>query len=166
VSLGTAREALLADARGRAQEVVAQAEAQAHEQIELAARQAEELVAAARARGEADGHVESAREEAAQRFAARAIVLAAERESYEELRRRARAAALALREDQGYPRLLERLAAAARGDLGEGAALQIDPPELGGVLATAGTRAVDYSLVALADRCVDHLGPRLEALWR
>jgi hypothetical protein len=165
MSLETAREALLADARSRAQEIVAQAEIDAGEHIEPARRQADALVAAAHAQGEGDGRLEAAREEAVQRFSARMTVLAEQRESYEELRRRARAAALALRREAGYPDLLERLAAAARRDLGDGAQLQLDPPEVGGVLGSAGTRAVDYTLVALADRCVDSLGPRLAALW-
>lgn len=165
MSLVTAREALLADARRRAEEIVAQAEEQAREQIEPARRQADEIVAAARAQGEADGRLEAAREEAVQRFSARTTVLGAQRESYEELRRRARAAVLTLRDEPDYPELLEHLGAAARRDLGDGAQLQIDPPELGGVLGTAGTRAVDYTLVALADRCVDDLGPRLAVLW-
>jgi vacuolar-type H+-ATPase subunit E/Vma4 len=165
VSLVTAREALLADARRRAEEIVAQAEEQAREQTEPAREQAEEIVAAARAQGEADGRLEAAREEAMQRFSAHMTVLGAQRESYEELRRRARAAVLALRDEPGYPELLDRLAAAARRDLGDDAQLQIDPPDVGGVRGTAGTRAVDYTLAALADRCVDDLGPRLAALW-
>jgi hypothetical protein len=165
VSLVTAREALLADARRRAEEIVAQAETQACEQLEPARRQADALVAAGRAHGEADGRLEAAREEAAARFSAHMTVLAEQRASYEELRRRARTAVLALRDDADYPELLERLAAAARRDLGDGAQLQIDPPELGGVLGSAGSRTVDYTLVALADRCIDDLGPRLATLW-
>ena len=165
MSLDTAREALLTDARSRAQEIVAQAETEAAEQIEPARRQADALVAAARAQGEADGRLEATREEAVARFSARMTVLAEQRASYDELRRRARAAVLRLRDEADYPELLERLAAAARRDLGDDAQLQIDPPDVGGVRGTAGTRAVDYTLVALADRCVDDLGPRLAALW-
>ena len=45
-------------------------------------------------------------------------VLAARRELYDELRRRARTAVLSLRDEPGYQELLERLAAAARRDLG------------------------------------------------
>lgn len=166
MSLGSAREALLADARARAQAILAQAETEAARQIEPARRQADALVAAARAQGEADGRLEATREEAVARFSAHMTVLAEQRASYDELRRRARAAVLSLRGEPDYPELLERLAAAARRDLGDGAQLRIDPPDLGGVLGTAGTRAVDYTLVALADRCVDDLGPGLAALWK
>ena len=165
MSLESARDALLDDAHRRAREIVAQAETQAGERLEPVRRQADELVAAARAQGEADGRLEAAREEAVARFSAHMTVLAEQRASYDELRRRARVAVLTLRDEADYPELLERLAAAARRDLGDDAQLQVDPPEVGGVRATSGTRAVDYTLVALADRCVDDLGPRLAALW-
>ena len=165
MSLDTASDALLAEARRRAQEILAQAEIEASEQVEPARRQADELVAAARAQVEAGGRLEAAREEAVARFSAHMTVLAEQRASYDELRRRARVAVLTLRDEADYPELLERLAAAARRDLGDDAQLQIDPPDLGGVRGTAGTRAVDYTLAALADRCVDDLGPRLAALW-
>jgi len=70
-----------------------------------------------------------------------------------------------LRGEPDYARLLERLSAACRRELGDGVELDVDPDELGGVRGTAGTRAVDYTLVAIAERCVDGLGPRLAALW-
>jgi vacuolar-type H+-ATPase subunit E/Vma4 len=165
VSLGTASDALLAEAGRRAREIVALAEREADERVEHARGRADALVAEARAQGDADGRLEAAREEAVARFSARMTVLAEQNASYEELRRRARTAVLTLREEPAYPELLERLAAAARRDLGDGAQLQIDPPDLGGVLGSAGTRTVDYTLVALADRCVDGRGPRLAALW-
>jgi hypothetical protein len=92
-------------------------------------------------------------------------VLAAQRESYDELHRRARAAALALRDEPGYDELLARLAAAVRRDLREDAELEVDPPDGGGVRGRAGSRRADYTLTALADRCVDDLGPALARLW-
>ncbi|MGZ4201367.1 MAG: V-type ATP synthase subunit E family protein [Thermoleophilaceae bacterium] len=165
MSLGSARDALLEDARTRAREIVAAGEAEAAQQTGPARRQAEEILAAARAQGESEGRREAAREEAAEHAAARATVLAAQRESYDELCRRARVAALSLRSEPDYARLLEHLSAAARQGLGEDAELELDPPELGGVRASAGTRALDYTLVAIAERCVDGLGPRLTALW-
>jgi vacuolar-type H+-ATPase subunit E/Vma4 len=165
MTLTSARDALLADARARAREIVADAEAEAARQVEPARRRAAEIIEAARAEGEADGRREAARELAAELAAARAAVLAAQRESYEALRHSAHAAALSLRSDPGYPRLLARLADAARRDLGDHAELEVDPPELGGVRARAGTRSVDYTLVAITDRCLDSLGPRLSGLW-
>jgi vacuolar-type H+-ATPase subunit E/Vma4 len=165
VTLDAARDALLADARERAAARLAEADAEAGERIERARREAGELVARARAQGEAEGRVAAARAAAVERSSARMEVLAVQRAASDELRRRARAAVLALREAPDYRELLERLTAAARRDLGDGAEIECDPPDVGGVRARAGTRLVDYTLVVLADRCVDALGSRLPRLW-
>jgi hypothetical protein len=166
MTLAAAREALLDDARRLAQQIIADAEAEAAERLADARAQADGVLARARATGQAEGRAQAAREQAGQRFAAHMQVLAARRASYDMLAARARAAALALREDPGYPDLLDRLGAAARDDLGPDAELTVDPPELGGVLARCGTRAVDYTLVALAERCVHDLGERVAEIWR
>lgn len=163
--IDTARDALLADARERAAQLLAAGEAEAEERIGAARRQAAAMIERARERGEAEGRVEAARDAAVERSFARVEVLAAQREAYDEFSRRARAATLALRDDPEYPALLDRLAAAARRDLGDGAEIERDPPETGGVRGRAGTRSVDYTLSALADRCAAALGPRLRELW-
>jgi len=165
LTLEPAREALLADARERARHLIEQANAEAAARIEEAHRAADELVGRARSQGEAEGRLSSAREEARESALARMEVLAAQRAAYEELRRRARVAVLALRDDPDYPELLERLAAACRNDLGERAQLETDALDAGGVRASAGTRSVDYTLITLAERCIDALGPRLQRLW-
>ncbi len=165
MSLDTAREALLGDARREAEAILARADTEAGARLQDARRQAEELRVRARAQGEAEGRAGAARTRAGGRFAARMLVLAAKRASYDALLEQARRAALALREDPGYPQLLERLAAAARDDLGPDAELTLDPPGLGGVLGQAGSRAVDYTLAAIAERCVRDLGPRVAELW-
>lgn len=165
MSIGDARDALLADAHEEARRALADAEEQARAQIEEARRQATEMVARARAEGEADGRLAAARDASQARTQARTEVLAAQREAYEELGRRARAAGLALRDDPGYPGLLERLGAAARRDLGDGAELEVDPPDAGGIRATAGSHRVDYTLTVLADRCVTVLGPEAARIW-
>jgi vacuolar-type H+-ATPase subunit E/Vma4 len=165
MSLDTAREALLDDARREAEAILARADAAAAARLQAARREAEELRARARAQGEAEGRVGAAQTLAGERFAARMRVLGARRASYDALLEQARRAALALREDPDYPQLLERLAAAARKDLGPGTELTVDPPGQGGVLGRAGSRAVDYTLVALAERCVRDLGPRVAELW-
>jgi hypothetical protein len=166
MSPDAAETALLDDARRQAQAVVAQGEAEAQERLESARREAAELLERARAQGDADGRAQAAQALAGQRFAARAQVLAARRASYDALLARARAAALELRAEPEYPALLERLAAAARRDLGSGAEITVDPPQLGGAIGRAGSRAVDYTLVALAERCVRELGPKAAELWR
>ncbi|HVP01027.1 MAG TPA: V-type ATP synthase subunit E family protein [Solirubrobacteraceae bacterium] len=165
MSLDTASEALLADARAQAGAVLADADREAAERLADAHARAEALIARAREQGEAEGRIERGREEALESLLARTDVLAARRRAYEELRRRARGAVLGLRDEPQYGELLDRLAAAARRDLGAGAQIELDPPGLGGVRATAGSRRVDYTLVTLADRCVDELGPRLPRLW-
>lgn len=165
MSIDAARDALLVDARRSAEQVLAEADAEAAEVLERAHRTGDELISAARARGRADGRIEASREEAHAHALARFEVLGAQRELYDELRSRVSAAVLELRSEPGYPELLERLAAAARRDLGEDAELEIDPPDVGGVRGRAGSRAVDYTLPALAERCLEALGPRMRQLW-
>ena len=165
MSLDPACEALLADARAQARRVLAEADGERQERLADARRRAEELLAEARQRGEAEGRVEADRERALEGLLARTEVLAAQRRAYEELQDRARAAVLSLRGEPGYPELLERLAAAARRDLGDAAQLEIDPPDAGGVRGTAGSLHVDYTLLTLADSCIRELGPRLRRLW-
>jgi vacuolar-type H+-ATPase subunit E/Vma4 len=165
MTLEAARDALLSDARAVTDALLAAAEAEARERVAAARREASEIVARARARGEAEGRLQAAREAAQERTLARMDVLAAQREGYDELRRRARYDVLGLREEAGYAELLERLAATARRDLGAGAEQDVDPPGLGGIRAHRGSRSVDYTLVALADRCVAELGPALPRLW-
>lgn len=166
MTLATAREALLDDAHRLAQQTIAEADAEAAKRVAEARAQADAVLARARAAGEAEGRAQAAREQAGQRFTAHMQVLAARRASYDTLLARARDAALALREDPGYPGLLDRLGAAARDDLGADAELTVDPPGLGGVRARAGSREVDYTLVALAERCAHDLGERVAELWR
>jgi vacuolar-type H+-ATPase subunit E/Vma4 len=165
VNVDAAREALLVDARDDADRLLAEAEAEATAAAEDAQRQASEIIDRAREQGRSEGHLMAAREEAQARMLARMEVFAAQRQAYDELRSRARGAVLALRDGPGYTQLLDRLAAAARRDLGEEADIELDPENAGGVRARAGSRAVDYTLVALADRCVQALGPAARQLW-
>ena len=164
-TLEPAREALLADARARAERLLAQAEQDADALLAGARREAEELIARARDEGRAEGRALAARDAGHERVVTRWEVLAAQRASYDELCRRARAQAIHLREERGYEELLRRLQAAARRDLGEDAEIELDPHGRGGVLAAAGSRGVDYTLAALAERCVQDLGPALARLW-
>lgn len=166
MTIDPARDALLDDARASAERIVAEADAEARERIEAARRAATDIVTRARAQGEAEGRLLAAREAAGEAALARMEVLEARGAVHEELHQRARTAVLALRDEAGYADLLARLAASARQDLGEDADLEIDPPDAGGVRAHAGTRLVDYTLPALAERCLEALGPRLRGLWK
>lgn len=165
MTFDAARDALLADARERAAALLAHADAEAAERIRRARGQAAEIIAAARARGEAEGRIAVAHAAAVEQSFARMTVLAAQRMAVDELRDRARTAALALRNAPHYPELLDRLTAAARRDLGEQAEIERDPPDAGGVRARSGTRSVDYTLLTLAERCIDAYGSRMHRLW-
>jgi F0F1-type ATP synthase membrane subunit b/b' len=164
-SVEPARAALLADARRRAQELLQQADVQAREQVAQARRDAEALIARAREEGLAAGRAQAAHDAGRERALARWEVLAAQRAAYDELRRRVRTEAMALRAQDGYQELLERLTTAARRDLGDEAEVEIDPPADGGIRARAGGRQVDYTLASLAERCVRDLGPAPARLW-
>jgi vacuolar-type H+-ATPase subunit E/Vma4 len=83
----------------------------------------------------------------------------------EEVRARAREAAVRLREDPRYPELLERLKRIAIAQLGNEAELEVDPSGVGGVIAHAGSVRVDYTLPALAERALEALDGELERLW-
>ena len=165
MTLQTARESLLADARAAADMVRAAGEEQAKDAVAQARRDADALVAAARDQGAEEGRVQAADEEAGARVRARGQVLAARRDAYDELRLRVREAVLRLRDDPEYDDLVERLSVQACRDLGPSATVERDPPGVGGVRAVAGSRLVDYTLPTLAERCVGHLGPAVRRLW-
>jgi vacuolar-type H+-ATPase subunit E/Vma4 len=165
VNVEPLRASLLASVAAETARSRADARQEGELRLGEAARRAEELVARARSLGESDAGPEVARRRLRARRRARALTLAARREVYEELRREAVAAALSLRGTEPYPALLERLAAAAREQLGGEATLELDPPEQGGVIASSGERRVDYTLPALVDRCLAGSGMELRRLW-
>ncbi len=155
------RAETVAAADRRRSEIAAQCEGIVAE----AEARARELSHAARVEGERAAAREAGRRHAAAARRARETRLAAQRSLVDELRRRAREAALELREQPDYPELLERLSDAARSQLGDDAELEVDPPGRGGVIGRRGEASVDYSLPAMADRTIDELGPALERLW-
>ena len=166
MSLERLRSIVLAEAAEQAAETVRTAEQRRREDLGEARRRAAEIVAEARAAGEADARAEAARRTAAARRRGRSLVLQARRELYDDLLRQALAAAGELRNDPGYPALLERLEHAAHADLGADAVIELDPGGAGGLVARSGTRIVDYSLPVLVERCVRALETRVEELWR
>ena len=128
--------------------------------------QARSLVEQGRLEGEQAAARERLRRRAVASRRARESRLEAQRSLLEELGLRARGAALERRADPEYPKLLDRLSRAARVQLGPDAALELDPPGVGGVVGRADGRSVDYSLPALVDRAIEDLDGRLEGLWR
>jgi hypothetical protein len=159
------RAAFLAEVRAEVARALADADRRAAARIAEAERRGRALVEAARAEGVAVAALVGAEEQTLARRRAQSLRLAAKRELYERLAAEAHAAARALRNDPRYPALLARLAQTARAQLGADAVLELDPPEAGGVRACAGSRRVDYTLDALAERCLERLGSEMERLW-
>lgn len=177
-SLQAVADALLGDARRRADELEAAAERDAGAVLASARAEAERLTAAARATGRTEGERASAVKAARGRRRAREAVLGARRGAYDRFLEQSRAAASALVTTPAYPGLLEGLRHLCLRQLGgpggdaPGAAPGVtasvvftEPPE-GGVTARLGDRSVDYRLPAIAERCVAAMGADIEALWR
>ena len=160
------RATLLVGAEREAESLVASAEAHAVDERERARADAEVAVGRAGAEGREAGELESARSRALARRRASRLVLEARQAVYADFRREALEAVLALRSEDGYAALLDRLSDEARKTLGEGAEVEVDPDDVGGGRARAGRRSLDLTLPALADDCMARLGGRLEELWR
>jgi vacuolar-type H+-ATPase subunit E/Vma4 len=165
MNLEPLRRAVLEQAHADAARLRSEAAARAADLFGRADREGTAILEQARVEGAESGRLRGSRALAAAHRNARAEVLRARRDLHDELRGRARRAALEIRAEAEYPALLEALAAVARRQLGAAASLDIDPPDTGGVRAAAAGRSVDYTLAALADRCLARLGGRIEDLW-
>jgi vacuolar-type H+-ATPase subunit E/Vma4 len=162
-ALEPVRAWLLAAARAEAEHLAAEAAADAERQVAGARAEADAILADARAQGSAEGSALAAAERARTRRLARRLVLQAEREAYEELQARSRAAVRALRQDPGYPALRERLTRLALAAAGPGARVSEHPD--GGVVAEAPDIRVDCTLDGLAERAITALGGEVAELW-
>lgn len=161
--LSVLRAALLDHAHSDAAATLADADAVAASTLATARAEAEALLAEARARGAADGAVVLAAERARAARGARALVLAARRAAYDELRQQARDAVSGLRHDPSYPALLDALRERAFRDLGPDATLR--EHARGGIVGESGGRRAVYVLDDLADGIVERLGDDLDGLW-
>ncbi len=161
--LAPVRAALLAAAQQDAERVLSAARSKSDAVLARAAQERERLLADARARGEADAGRLLDAERARTRRQARTMVLRAQGQAYEDLRRRAVGAVSALRDDPAYPALLDRLRRQARALVGPDA--QVLEPSEGGVVAEAAGRLVVLTLPALAEQVLDRGLPDLEGLW-
>jgi vacuolar-type H+-ATPase subunit H len=162
-ALGPVRAALLRRAREQAAGITAEARRQAAAALEQAHRDAASQVARAREAGRSQAAQLSAELRAQGRRRARAALLGAQREAYEELRDRVRASMASLRGGPGYALLLERLRHDAGQAAGPGAVLTEAPA--GGIIARAPGIVVDCSLPRLADAAVEALGEQVAWLW-
>jgi hypothetical protein len=162
-ALEPVRAWLLAAASAEAEHRRAEAADAAERQVAGARAEADAILADARAQGTAEGSALAAAEQARSQRLARRLVLQAEREAYEELRTRSRAAVRALRQDPGYPALRERLNRLALAAAGPGARVSEHPD--GGVVAEAPGLRVDCTLDGLAERAITALGGEVAELW-
>ena len=166
MNLEPLRQAYLSRARAAAAATLAEARRDAARLVEDAHQQAEQLLESARQEGRdhADGETQHARAQAERRLSS--ARLEAQRVACETLRQQALRRAQSLRGQPEYERLLVALQAKARAQLGGPAAVEVDPPAVGGVIARAGRRRVDYSLPAMVARSLVGLGSEVASLWR
>jgi vacuolar-type H+-ATPase subunit E/Vma4 len=162
-ALAPARDAMLRQASEQAAEIVRQARRQAQEAIGQARRDAAAQVRSAAEAGRSQAVPLAAAVRNRGRRDARTALLSAQREAYEELCARVRAAVSALRDDPGYGQLAERLRRDAGRAAGPGAVVTEAPA--GGVVARGPGTVVDCSLPRLADAAVAALGDQLAWLW-
>ena len=153
-------DALLEQAHADAARILARAEERAAHIAAAAEERAASILADARAEGAGAASLEGGREQAAARRRARALVLAAQRQIWDELRAAARSAVREAADEA----LLERLAQTARRQLGGDAVIERDAA--GGLRASAGVRRVDYTLEPLVDRCLALLGSAVSEVWQ
>jgi hypothetical protein len=159
-ALAPVRDALLAAAERDVDQRIAVVRAQAAEALAAAGRRAEDIISAARAAGVADAEAVRVTERSRARRAARARTLRARREAYDLLRLRSRQAVIQIRDEPGYAVIRDVLTAEAHRLLGPGA--DITEPDGGGVIGRSGSRSVDLSLAAFADRAVDSVAAGME----
>jgi vacuolar-type H+-ATPase subunit E/Vma4 len=166
VSLEPLRHALRAETDAEVQGRLAEVDVECGRVVADAEAKSHELARQGRREGEDAAAKEAMRRRATATRRAREIRLQAQRRQVDELQRRSREAVLRVREDSRYPELLERLAGAAREQLGPAAEVELDPPGVGGVIGRTGRKSVDYTLPALVDRVIASLGDDVESLWR
>lgn len=153
------RAALIARARSDAAAMRAAAQVDARRAMADAQQQADAMLADARAQGRADAAAQLAVEQSRSRRAARAVVLAAQRTAYDELRDRARAA---VRELMAVPASRAHLELLIRDRLGDDAVVRVQQD--GGLLGeTPDGRRLDASVRALVDGAL--AGLDMEQLW-
>jgi vacuolar-type H+-ATPase subunit E/Vma4 len=167
----TAAQAALEPVRQRlrrdAQEQAARLRAAAREQAAAIVRRAREDAAAELGKSAADAAAVAAPVTAAElrraRDAARAAVLAAQRQAYEDMRMRVRDAVSSLPDQPGYDRLIQRITRLAV--QAAGPSTQLESPPGGGVVARSDGMIVDCSLARLADLAMAELGGAIRELW-
>ncbi|MHB1009675.1 MAG: hypothetical protein ACYC1E_10655 [Propionibacteriaceae bacterium] len=162
-ALTPVREALLAAAEARAEQLRDDAAQRAAAIVASAQEEAVRITSAAASQGEASARSDAALRSARVRRHAQEVVLAQQAALRRELQKQVREAALSVRDDPRYPFLLASLTDRCRAVLGADASVSEDPS--GGVVGRAGSRRLDLSLPALAARALDSMGPEVSRLW-
>ncbi|MDJ0348014.1 hypothetical protein [Cryobacterium sp. PH29-G1] len=139
------------------------AHTQAQALVDAAQLKAATILAAATADGEAAAQSESRMRSARVRRQAHEAVLTTRNALRLQLQGQVRESALALRTDERYPTLLDRLTERSRMLLGPDTTVTESPD--GGVIAEAGSRRVDFSLPTLAAGTLDRMAPEVDGLW-
>jgi vacuolar-type H+-ATPase subunit E/Vma4 len=150
----------LEGAHARAEAIVRDARAEAGQIIARSTADADALTEQAEREGESSADLDTNRGWTAARRRARGILLAAQKDVYDELRS---AVAGAIQSDARYESFLLRLADEARRRLGPGAEVHVDGSEVRG---TRQKRHVRWSLQDLIDDSLGRLGSDVEELWR
>ena len=162
-ALDPVREALLEDARARAEHLRRSAQEEADALRAAAQRDADAILAEAVADGERTARSAAALRSARVRRQAHETVLAQQSAIRAELQRQVAESAAALRTDPRYAELMARLTERSRAVLGPDAVASPSPH--GGVVARSGTRHLDLSLPTLAAQTLESMTPEVSALW-
>ncbi len=162
-SLKPVRAALIRDAEADAQRAIDAAQAEADRIIANARHTARQTAETARAAGRKAGTRAADADVAGLRRGLRNQLLAARDDAYRSWRQEGAEAVLRLRDDPRYQSWKEALTRTARDMLGADAHV-VEHPQ-GGVVAELGSRRVDLSLPALADRALDQVAEEVDGLW-
>lgn len=162
--LAPLRERLAADAAAQAESIRAAAAADADAQLAAAGSEADRIRAEAEQGGMAEAEAAARSRYARVRRQAHSRVLAAADDVRRHLRAEVMAAASMVGSDPRYPALRALLIERGRRLLGPDATVE-DVAD-GGVVLTSGSRPLDFSLQALADRALAEQAGELEELWR
>lgn len=162
-ALAPVRRSLLTAAHQEAADLRRDAAAKALAVLEAAQRDADRIRAAAAAEGAATARSQAALRSARVRRQAHETVLTRRNALRLDLQRQVRQAAVELRTDPRYPRLLALLTEQSQALLGAGATVTESPQ--GGVVAQAGSRRLEMSLPVLAIRTLESMTQEVCELW-
>lgn len=162
-ALAPVRGSLLTAARQEAADLRRNAGSKALTLVDAARRDADRIRSAAAAEGAATARSQAVLRSARARRQAHEIVLTRRNVLRLDLQGQVRQAAVKLRTDPRYPRLLARLIEQSQALLGSEATVAESPE--GGVIAEAGSRRLDLSLPVLAIRTLESMTHEVGELW-